>query len=455
MSASERFFRRYIFSAIGIVVLFLVVNILLVGSYLAVAYLKNVADSNFPIENLSEHITLEDRQLVGDEQATEMLNKADAWAMILDGDGMVIWEENLPEELPHHYSTMDIAMFSRWYLNDYPINVWNRQDSLLVVGFPQGEITNYYISIKTQYVGPIAFGFLVAIVMNILLMLYLFVRNTRRVEKAMEPILNGIRRLSTGQPLHLEEAGELAEINAGLNKAGEYLIKKDNTRAEWIRGISHDIRTPLSMILGYASEIEETDSLPEATRKQAEIIRRNSEKLKDLVSDLNLTIKLEYSIQPMQRQLLNAVELARQAVSEVLNGGLPSKYELELSEDHSGKTIMLTGDRTLLSRVLCNLIENCIVHNPDGCKIWVSVGSNDKECIFSVIDAGKGIGASQLNALNDGQAIFSTQKPAEGMEHGLGLKIVRQIVKAHRGSLLFFDTIPQGLTAKVFIPTET
>ena len=111
----------------------------------------------------------------------------------------------------------------------------------------------------------------------------------------------------------MEETGELAEINASLNKAGDYLLKKDNTRAEWIRGISHDIRTPLSMILGYASEIEETSSLPETTRKQAEIIRRHSEKLKNLVEDLNLTTKLEYSMQPMQKQRLDPVELARQA----------------------------------------------------------------------------------------------------------------------------------------------
>ncbi|MDY2655086.1 MULTISPECIES: hypothetical protein [Eisenbergiella] len=166
MNVSERFFRRYVFSAIGIVVFFLVVNILLVGSYLAVAYLENVADSNFPIENLSNHIVLEDGQFVGDGQVTEMLNKANAWAMILDGDGMVVWEEKLPEELPRHYSSMDVAMFSRWYLNDYPVNIWNRQDSLLVVGFPQEDIVNYYISIKTQYVGPIAFGLLAAISIN-------------------------------------------------------------------------------------------------------------------------------------------------------------------------------------------------------------------------------------------------------------------------------------------------
>ena len=131
------------------------------------------------------------------------------------------------------------------------------------------------------------------------------------------PILNGIRHLSAGNPVCLEESGALVEISASLNKAGDYLLKKDNTRAEWIRGISHDIRTPLSIVLGYASEIEDTVSLPEATRKQAGIIRRYSEKLKNLVADLNLTTKLEYSIQPLQKQKIDPVELARQVVSEV------------------------------------------------------------------------------------------------------------------------------------------
>lgn len=95
------------------------------------------------------------------------------------------------------------------------------------------------------------------------------------------------------------------------------------------------------MILGYASEIEETSSLPETTRKQAEIIRKHSEKLKNLVENLNLTTKLEYSMQPMQKQTLVPVELARQAVSEVLNDGLSDKYELELSEDNPGKLSLL------------------------------------------------------------------------------------------------------------------
>lgn len=454
MNKSERFFRRYIFSVVGIIILFLFVNILLVASFFIAAYLGNVKNSNFPIEDFSEHITETNGQFKADIRAEEMLNNAGAWAMILDEDGTVVWEENLPEELPRHYTATDIAMFSRWYLDDYPVNIWKRQDGLLVIGLSPGNVVNYYLSFRTQYIWPLLFGLAAVFCINILLMVYLFIRNAHRVEKAMGPILDGIHHLSAGKPVHLDETGELAEINASLNKAGNYLMKKDNTRAEWIRGISHDIRTPLSMILGYASEIEETSSLPEATRKQAEIIRRHSEKLKNLVEDLNLTTKLEYSMRPMQKQRLDPVELARQAVSEVLNDGLSDKYELELSEDNPGKAITITGDPSLLNRMLCNLMRNCIVHNPNGCRIQVSVGSDDTMCTFSVMDNGCGISEPQLCTLNSDKDISSTQKQTGEIEHGMGLKIVRQIVKLHQGKIQFSDTVPHGLNVIINLPMQ-
>lgn len=454
MNTSKRFFRRYIFSTVRIVILFLAVNIILVAVYFVIAYFGNVATSNFSIEDFSNHVVLEDGQFKGDQFATEMLNNANAWAMILDENGTVIWEENLPEELPCHYSATDIAMFSRWYLDDYPVNIWKRQDGLLVIGLPPGNVLNYHFSFRAQYMRPLLFGLAAVFCINILLMIYLFIRNARRVEKSMVPILNSIQHLSAGKSIHLEENGELAEINAGLNKAGHYLIKKDNTRAEWIRGISHDIRTPLSMILGYASEIEETSSLPESTRKQAGIIRRYGERLKDLVTDLNLTTKLEYSIQPIQKQCFDPVELARQVISDILNDGISELYELQLSENNSGKNILIVGDQALLSRMLNNLIRNCIVHNSNGCNIQVSISSNDTICIFTVIDNGHGISESQLNALNSDKDISSTQKVTEEMEHGLGLRIVRQIVKAHRGTIQFANTVPQGLTVKIFLPMK-
>lgn len=451
MNTVERFFRRYIFSTIGIIALFFAVNLILLGSFFIIAYLNGVADSNFPIEDFSSHIVYGDGKLTADTQALETLRDSNAWAMILNDNGAVIWEKDLPEELPRKYTATDIAMFSRWYLNDYPVNIWKRSDGLLVIGFIPGSVFNHYVSTNIAYIWPLCIGIVIAFIINILLMIYLFIRNAHRIEKSMEPILNGIQSLSRGKGFHLEEKGELAEINAGLNRAGEYLIKKDNTRAEWIRGISHDICTPLSVIFGYACEIEDDSSLPLSTQKQAKTIRQKSEKLRTLIADLNLTTKLEYSMYPLKKKPVNAVELVRQVASEFLNE-LPEQYELEISADNMGRLILLNGDDSLLYRMLSNLINNSIVHNREGCKITLYVELDVDTCIFKVIDTGCGISDSRLDLLNNGTSISSTQEENISIDHGLGLKIVQQIVKAHHGEIHFRKNSPHGLIVKISLP---
>lgn len=454
MNKIERFFRRYIFSAVGILMMFFAVNVLLIFIVLSVLHFGGALDGGFPVSDLSDHISSQDGILTADEEAKKLLSEENVWAMILDDAGRVIWEENMPDDLPNHFSLQDVASFSRWYLDDYPVSIWNRNDGLLVIGYEPGSLWKYRITLNGDYLLPLLYTSIGIFFANVILMIFLFVRNARKVEKSIEPILKGIHQLSNGKPVHLEENGELAEINTGLNKAGDYLVKKDNTRAVWIRGISHDIRTPLSIILAYASEIEETPELPEKVRTQAGIILRQSGKLKNLVSDLNLTTKLEYSMQAIHKQNIDAVELARQAVSEILNDGIPEQFEVEFYEEQPGKTVQLNGDNLLLQRMLGNLIRNSIVHNPAGCKIEFSVGIHDNNCVFVVSDNGHGMSEPQLNALNSNEDISSSQKSEGDTEHGLGLKIVRQIVKTHQGTVYFSETNPHGLTVKIGIPIK-
>ena len=270
----------------------------------------------------------------------------------------------------------------------------------------------------------------------------------------MTPILQGIQNLSHGKAPHLDEQGELAEINAGLNRAADYMQKKDNTRAEWIRGVSHDIRTPLSMVLGYASELEDDRNLPPDARKQAGIIRQESEKMKRLIDDLNLTTKLEYALRPIVLRDVNLVEIGRRAVSDVLNSNPGSKHEITLNEIQPGRPIHLLGDAGLLRRMLDNLVRNSVIHNPQGCKVVVSIGEENGCCLCTVSDDGVGIAPERLTVLNHGDGIASTQDSDGKAEHGLGLKLVVQIVKAHRGTVSFASNTPHGLEVKISLPAQ-
>ena len=110
----------------------------------------------------------------------------------------------------------------------------------------------------------------------------------------------------------------------------------------------------------------------------------------------------------------------------------------------------MEGDAALLRRMLDNLIRNSIVHNPQGCHISVTAGAEDGRCTCTVTDDGVGMDAARLEALNREADVSSTQ----GGEHGLGLKLVRQIVKAHGGTVRFGQAVPHGLDASIVFPVN-
>ena len=273
MENIKRFFRKYLLKSAAILILFFILNIVLIFCVLIWAW-QSSSRPEIPLRQISESITLDENgTLTAADTLPDILDDKKAWAMMLDDSGQVFWQECMPDELPRKYAATDIAKFSRWYLQDYPVYVLEHPAGLLVIGCEPNSIVKYNFALDVTYLTTIALGIGIVIIVNVLLIVLLFWRNTRNVEKAVVPILNGIETISQGNPIDLPAKGEWAEINIKLNNAGDYLIKKDNTRAEWIRGVSHDIRTPLSMILGYSSEMEDNPELPAATRKQAGIIR--------------------------------------------------------------------------------------------------------------------------------------------------------------------------------------
>ena len=137
----------------------------------------------------------------------------------------------------------------------------------------------------------------------------------------------------------------------------------------------------------------------------------------------------------------------------MLNGGLPQQYELEFSEEHPGRAAQLFGDPALLRRMLDNLIRNSMVHNPQGCRISVTVSAGDGQAACTVADDGGGMEAAACEAMNQRQDVFPPRGSAGGGEHGMGLRLVRQIAQAHGGTVRFEPAEPHGLRVKITFPT--
>lgn len=320
---------------------------------------------------------------------SSLLDENELWAILIDEQGQVVWEWEKPQEIPERYDITDIASFSRWYLKDYPVHVRIREDGLLVLGFPKNSIWKYGVEFDMNVIRLIPYWaggiFLLSLICVVVIL--------RKVLK---------KWFSKEQQV------------------------RDKARSNWINGISHDIRTPLSMVMGYASQLEEDSSLTREQRNKAAVIRCQSQTIKSLVGDLNLTMRLDYEMQPLRKMMLYPAALVRQTAADFLNSGLDERYELELAVSEQAQDICLYADEALLRRALDNLVNNCVRHNPDGCSIVMGVKRERNQCVLSVQN-------STDKAFQPTEQNQETQ--SDGMaSHGTGLRLVQQIAQAHGGT---------------------
>lgn len=457
MDGAARILRRFAGATIVISVFLLILNFIL----LAVWIFKGINEGQSP-ENVTQKAAMALR-LNADgysfhKEGLEILEQNQAWAMLINSKGVVAWDYELPASLPRSYTLTEIAQFTRNYLMDYPVYVWEHENGLVVVGFPKTRIAKYQFNLPVGWVQSFPSRIVILIVGNALLALLLSLLIGSRLIKSIKPLLRGIHSLAHEQNAYVEPKGMFNSLAKSINHTSILLEQKDaalkardEARSNWIAGISHDIRTPLSMVLGYASELEESRVVPAEQRQQATIIRQQGEKLRSLVSDLNLVSMLEYEMQPLHPRKLRLSVLARQIASDFLNQGLEDKFMLDV--DISEEQRQVNGDEKLLTRAITNLVQNSIHHNPEGCHIILQTSalSDGQTCRVIVRDDGQGVVEGDLPDLIELPYSSRRRRPAHH-GHGLGLPMVARIAKAHQGQLLLVSGEGQGMTAILELP---
>ena len=327
------------------------------------------------------------------EFSGENLLGDDRWAILISEDGQVIWSFRRPADVPEQYSLTDVASFTRWYLRDYPVQCRVRDDGLLVVGSPKGSVWKHDISTASQLLhdAPLWVGGIFLLALGCVLLLAYFV--VRRWFRQAQKV-------------------------------------RDAARSDWINGVSHDIRTPLSMVMGYAAQMEGAADLPLERRKQAGIIRAQSQAIRDLVNDLNLTMRLDCAMQALRKESLQLEAFLRQIAADFLNGGLGDGFDLEmdLPEEPLPK---IQADPFLLRRAVNNLLTNCVRHNAPGCSICLGARAEGKEVVIFV----EGGSVTSTTAQTDSARQLESDG---GAAHGTGLKLVSQIAAAHGGEARFY-----------------
>lgn len=396
------------------------------------------------------------------EEGRIMLEQRDSWAVLIqDGTGDVIWHsENLPEEIQLHYSAAEISWYTRGYVADYPTTTAAKGEDLVMVGNPKDSYwKDMYPAFSLNMIKNLPRTMLLFFGANLAGVFLIYLVVTSGVLRSVKPIVQGIQALPGGEDVYVKEKGLLSDLAAALNLVSEKLRcqeyelkKKEQARANWISGVSHDIRTPLSMVMGYAVEIEEDAEAAEEIRQKAGIIRIQSIRMKNLVNDLNLASKLEYNMQPVKMERINLTALLREAAVYFMNQDMDGKYPVELSVGAGGISgDFVQGDKGLLERAVSNLLLNAQIHNPEGCHIRMGLSEFAEQLCMTVEDDGIGVTEEQLRKLRETPHYMLNSGTDSKQRHGLGLLIVQQIITAHGGRVEFGQGTEKGFRVDMFL----
>lgn len=328
------------------------------------------------VGKISESIVKKGNSYVMDEAWMTEIDRRNAFLLLIGEDGNLKWQYKKPGEIQESFTLSDVAGFTRWYLQDYPVYTWRREDGLLVIGLPKNSVWKYTIE---DQLSTLKMHMTVApyvVVANLLILLFLPIWITKR-----------------------------------------WIRVKERQRSEWIAGVSHDIRTPLSIVMGNAPA--------------GGVIEQQCFRIRDLIGNLNAENKLESGTGKWNTSNIKLAALIRQIVCEYCNFN-EEKYSFDLNIDPELEEVVIKADEGLIRRMIDNLITNAIRHNEEGCKIEIVLCVASKNKIrLRIIDHGIGVSKGQLKKLN--KRLKNEYLP----EHGLGIRVVKQIAKRYHYQVTF------------------
>ncbi|MDE5699798.1 MAG: HAMP domain-containing histidine kinase [Lachnospiraceae bacterium] len=460
MKSIPKLIRRFV----GIMTLSIILFVILNVAFFAIVFVRNT--STFSPWDMADNAAAalqltDDGYFISDDVMVE-LKEQNAWAILINNDTrQVVWQtDNLPDNVPMQYTLSDIAELTRGYVNGYPTFTGKAQNGLLVLGYSKDRFWKHTrASWDYNFIANLPKNTIIILAINTVLIFLIYVAANSKLLRSIRPITNGIQDLSSGSPVCIKENGVLSELAEKINKTSEILQKqaeqlrkKETARANWIAGVSHDVRTPLSMIMGYAGQLENSKNLSEVERKKAAVIVKQSNRMKDLINDLNLASKLEYDMQPLTMKQENAISIIRQVIVDFMNMNIDDKFPIEWKTADILSACYINADKDLLKRAISNLIQNSINHNENGCVIYASVDDDNNACKICIEDSGIGASDEQIDRLNNTPHYMVCDTNTTEQRHGLGLLIVKQIIKGHNGEIIIDHSEYGGFKVVLTIP---
>ncbi|HKG55236.1 MAG TPA: ATP-binding protein [Anaerolineales bacterium] len=294
------------------------------------------------------------------------------------------------------------------------------------------------------------YGALIGAVIALLVGIFLsrtLTRPIRELTRATHAVSEG----DLSQQVPVRSNDELGELAQAFNRMSSELSRSVNTRKQMTADIAHELRTPLSLILGHAEAVH--DGVLPPSRENFEIIREEAGRLEHLVNDLrilSLADAGELSINPQMVEpdrLLQEVAAIYQYQTQRKNITLNLEIASPLSD--------IEVDPGRMTQVLTNILDNALRHTPEGGKIVLSAKDLDDQVELAIQDSGPGLKAEDINRIFDRFYRTDSSRQRQDGGSGLGLAIARSIVQAHGGQLSAESDEGKGLKVIVRLPKKS
>lgn len=376
----------------------------------------------------------------------ELLQDNRVGIQILDPSGCEVFSYQEPEQANTIYSHVELLQL-------FQAGKLESSETTAFVGTASNAGTDYIyilyfpvdVSKVTMYVNGERFAGGKTIILPILSALLLLVLISGILygiftTKAIKRLTTSIQEISVRSYLPIQDHGVFHDLYDSLNtldeeiKASDQLrLQIDKMREEWISNITHDLKTPLSPIKGYAEIIQETGGKSqEQNRRYAGIMLKNVSYMETLIDDLKLTYQLENGMIPVNREEKNIVHFLKELAIDILN--TPEYENRTIHFESTEETVLFSFDQTLFTRAFRNLIINAFVHGAEHTEVTLSLLHDNSSLKICIADNGKGMESETIEHLFDRyyRGTNTDQKP-EGS--GLGLAIAKSIIEIHGGTI--------------------
>ncbi len=337
------------------------------------------------------------------------------------------------------------------FVGDFPRKDFKPSESLIYVRMIENAENESIVIIVNSIITPVnatvttlryQLYYITAIMLVLAILIAIII--AKRVSKPIEEINKGAKLLAQGNyDTTFNTTGflEIVELSKTLNTTSSELNKVENLRRELMANISHDLRTPLSLIYGYAEVMH--DFPQEITPEQTQTIMDETQRLTMLVNDVFDISKLEAGIQKLNILPFNLTEVTReitQRISELLK---KDGYKIEFNYDNE---INVVADEVKITQVIYNLIVNAINYTGEDKHITIKQLEDAHNVRIEVKDTGEGISDESLPYIWDRYYKSDKKHKRAVTGTGLGLSIVKKVIELHGGEYGVDSISGQGST---------